>query len=511
MKRILSLLLAMLMVFSLCACSDGEGSTADGKKDETTPSGEGTTADPDSLHVGWGRTSIVPDILGVEIAGGDASARISTGYRDEVSATCIAIREAGETILLYTLDFIVVDQHVYAAQPEISKATGIPEKNIILNATHTHSGVSIRSAWDNGGHEAYRALYRAAAVEAAQLALADLSPAEMYYGSTMTESMVFVRHYLLENGTTYGNGHGTTSGTSIKEHLYPADEELQVIKFARPAEDKKDVVLLNLGAHATMMNAIDANMISGDWPYTARTYVEYELDDFGDPDMEKPTDYLCAVFEAAAGDQIPNSNITSIAPYGNKYPEFGYKVGEYCLEVLNGEMTKAPGSGINLQVYNYTAATMKERLDDQARLSQAQEISALVSQYGSSHANVKAKVAEYGFPSVYEATGLVSRSKYPDTYSMELHYMDIDGVSFIFAPFEMFGVTGREIKDNSPYEMTFVITCSENANGYHMGYLPHEYGCEESFYEYDVTKFARGTAEDLAETYVELLTEMKNG
>jgi hypothetical protein len=47
--------------------------------------------------------------------------------------------------------------------------------------------------------------------------------------------------------------------------------------------------------------------------------------------------------------------------------------------------------------------------------------------------------------------------------------------------------------------------------GDHMGYIPHIQGCEESFYEYDVTKFARGTAEDLAVTYVELLTELKNG
>jgi hypothetical protein len=102
----------------------------------------------------------------------------------------------------------------------------------------------------------------------------------------------------------------------------------------------------------------------------------------------------------------------------------------------------------------------------------------------------------------------VSRAGYPETYSMELHTMTVDGVSFIFAPFEMFGVTGREIKDNSPFDMTFVVTCSENPEG-HMGYMPHEYGCEEGFYEYDVTKFARGTAEDLAKTYVELLTEMK--
>ena len=132
------------------------------------------------------------------------------------------------------------------------------------------------------------------------------------------------------------------------------------------------------------------------------------------------------------------------------------------MSVLEGEMTKAPGTGINLKVHNYTAPSMKEGLDDPELLAKAQEVAAVSSAKGSSHPDTKAAVSKHGFPSVYEATGLVGRLKYPDTYSMELHAMTIDGVSFIFAPFEMFGVTGREIKDTSPYDMTFVITCSEN-------------------------------------------------
>ena len=256
---------------------------------------------------------------------------------------------------------------------------------------------------------------------------------------------------------------------------------------------------MNLGAHATIMNGVDANMISADWPGAARQYVEGN------------SDSLCAGFEAAAGDQIPNSKIPGEARFPNKHPEFGNEIGRYCVEVLGGEMTQATGTGINLQVHNYTAPTMREGTDDPVLMAHAAEINGLVQQYGSSALEVKAKVTEYGFPSVYEATGLVDRVGRPETYSMELHYMDIQGVSFIFAPFEMFGVTGREIKDTSPYEMTFVITCSENKDSYHMGYMPHLYACEESFYEYDVTKFARGTAEDLAKTYVELLTAMKNG
>jgi hypothetical protein len=162
MRKIICILLAAVLLLGLCACG-GEGG-AGGKKD--------------GLQVGFGRESIVPDITGVEIAGGDASARLSDGYLDEVAATCIAITEGDQTILLYTIDFIVVDKNVYAAQPEIAEATGIPEENIILNTTHTHSGVSIRSKWD--GVDAYRAKYRAAAVEAVRKLSADVGiPADL--------------------------------------------------------------------------------------------------------------------------------------------------------------------------------------------------------------------------------------------------------------------------------------------------------------------------------------------
>lgn len=477
MKKLLCLILALATAVSLCACGGGE--------EEQESAG---------LQVGFGRESILPDQDGVQIAGGDASSRISHGFLDPVEVTCVAITEGEETVLLYTIDFIVVSDEVYGAQSKIARATGIPEKNIILNTTHTHSGVSIRSKWD--GVAQYIAKYENAAVKAAETALADRSPAEMYYGSAQTENMVFVRHYLMQDGSTYGNGHGSEKA-GFKEHLYPADPELQVIKFVRPAEDKKDVVLMNLGAHATINNALDANAISADWPGAARAYVEQN------------SDSLCAVFEAAAGDQIPNSKISGVCLLGNTHPDYGNKIGEYCVGVLSGEMTKATGAGISLNVHEYTGKTMKEGLEDTTRLLQAQELVSMASQMGGyNRPEITAKVAEYKFENYLAASGLVSRANYPETYSMELHTMTVDGVSFIFAPFEMFGVTGKEIKDNSPFDMTFVVTCSENPDG-HMGYLPHEYGCEESFYEYDVTKFARGTAEDLAKTYVELLTEMK--
>ena len=55
-----------------------------------------------------------------------------------------------------------------------------------------------------------------------------------------------------------------------------------------------------------------------------------------------------------------------------------------------------------------------------------------------------------------------------------------------------------------------LVAGTGNRSEVYMGYLPHIEGCEHSFYEYDVTKFERGTGEILAEQYAEVLTELKN-
>ena len=90
---------------------------------------------------------------------------------------------------------------------------------------------------------------------------------------------------------------------------------------------------------------------------------------------------------------------------------------------------------------------------------------------------------------------------------MVLNTLALGDLAFVFAPYEMFSENGKFIKENSPYAMTFVVTCSEN----HQGYLPSVNGFRVECYETHVTNYARGTAEDLANTYIEMLTAMKNG
>ena len=60
------------------------------------------------------------------------------------------------------------------------------------------------------------------------------------------------------------------------------------------------------------------------------------------------------------------------------------------------------------------------------------------------------------------------------------------------------------IKDNTPFEMTFVVTY---CNG-HECYIPSQLGFDNGCYEKDNGFFVAGTGEKLADTYVEALKEL---
>ena len=463
MKKLISFALVILLILSLCACGEKE---------------------PEGLQIGFSRVSIVPDYT-VQLAGG-AATRMSDGYQDQLALTCIAIREKGETFLLITMDVICAeDVFVDPSKAAISEATGVPEANILMNATHTHAGPAIRTSGSQNVDQ-YRAEFYGWATDAAVKAIADLSPAEIYYGSVQAEGMAFVRHYIMSDGSYAGSNFGSFSAGTIEGHVTEADVEMQLIKFVRPAEDKKDVILMNFPAHATMTQS--NTTLSADFPAPAREYVENE------------TGTHVAYFIAAAGNQVPSSRITGEA-FSTNYVTYGEELGRIAVEALEG-LTKAEGTGIHFAEETFTAGYNKEKLD---MLPAAQQVKLVWDIEGRASDKGKAAAKEYGFASIYEVSAVLNRVDAPDTNSMQIRVLSIGEISFIMAPYEMFGAQGKYVKENSPFPMTFVISCSEGAEGY----LPDATGWEIGSYESHVTKFERGSAEKLAEQFVAMLNGLK--
>lgn len=474
MKKIITLLLVLTLIVGLCACGSNGGK--------------------EGMQAGFARASIIPKTQ-VHLDGSTVEDRPAGDAIDDITATCIAISNGKDTLLLYTMDLVHIQSETYKVQDYISEATGIAVENIILNATHTHSApaVNYKSAAD------YRQQLYETCTTLAQEAIADMSATEIYYSSAQTENLCFVRHYITTKGENYGTHQSVKRiGASLEKHAYDANKTMQVIKFARAAEDKQDIVLMNLGAHPNYVsqNATRLN-ISADWPGYARTYVE------------ENTDMLCAFFISTAGDQQGSSSVIATNHDGIKgYINIGNDAGKACVDILNGEMTKAEGTKIQVAVKDFTAPSNKENIGDPELIAEANKV---MEAHESGDAVITQNaVIKSPFESYYHAKAQIERAKAPDTRSMTIQALTAGGISMIFAPYEMMGEQGTYIMENSPYGMTFVVTCSENPSGSPMRYMANINAMDNNYYEGIQMQFERGTAEKLADIYVEMLTGLQS-
>ena len=461
MKKWICLALAVLMVLSLCACS---GSKAKG------------------FRAGYGREKVMPD--GPLTLGGSGTAdRESEGNLDFLYVTCIAVTDANdETVLLFTQDYVNSDDSfVVPAKEKIAEATGIPFEKIMVSGTHTHSAPAIASE-SLPGMAAYREVYYKGMVKAAEKALEDRTPVTVQTGSLWAEGMAFSRQYILPDGTMKNNAPAKDNPVG---HPDDPDQEAQLVRFVRQEEGKKDILIVNYPIHATFNGSASDKMICSDAPGSIRYYIE------------KEAGLQVAYFIAAGGNQVPDSKIKS-EKHGLDWEEYGYALGQTIVDYLP-QMQDVNSGDIQLYKQVFTATTNKDRVDE---LPQAREV---MSTYSAGGKKYEELVEKYNFSSVWEAQAVVRRAGLGDTTDLPLNVLAFGDVSFIFAPYEMFAPTGMYIKENSPYDMTFIVTC---ANG-NFGYLPTDAAYDYGVYEGFVTRVVRGTAEQVADTFLQMLQQVK--
>lgn len=471
MKKILCLILSCMMLLGLVACGGGETSNGDAQKSV--------------LQVGFGKSNMMPETV-VTIAGGEDPNRLSTGYLDYLTASCIAFSDGSNTVLLYTIDMqCLTTTFIGSAKQTISRETGVPVENIMLSCTHDHSSPS--HVMDHTGISAFQSgPFQSALVNSGKDALKDLSSTEIYIGSTQGAGLVFVRHYNMEDGTVAGPAYGNLVTDEILGQAYDGDETIQIVKFDRAAAGKKDIVLFNLGAHATYYSSTATSNLSSDFPGPARDYVASNAN------------CHAAYFMSASGDQTPKSRMEALK-HGLSHREYGEKLGQYVVDAL-GSLTKVEGGQVKLTEMNFAAESNKL---DTSRVSEATQLWNLFKEKGYDVANTEARNA--GFKSIYECRSIIMSGSYPKTKYVNINVLSAGDVSFVIFSGEMFSSTGRYIRENSPYDMSFILTCANGYNGYFPDERGYGFGCYEAYSSYVNV----GTAEKIGEAYINMLKEHK--
>ena len=396
---------------------------------------------PETFAVGSACIEVNPP-LGISLAGHgveNAKTRLSTENWDELMICCTAFSDGENVALVCTFDCSCLAGHIAAPMLKMLEENfGIPEKNVILQATHTHAGPTMYSR-----HELFPkvaeyldTIFHPALLKVAEEAIRDLAPASLFIGKGKTEKLNYVRRYISrEDGSFLGNWPEKGQDGSKIMHESDPDEEMQVMRFVR--EGKKDVILINWQCHPTSSGGSKKTNTSADWPGILRKTVG------------EKEDALCVFHQGAAGNLIPYSAIEGEKGFpGDAYREHGALISQAALGILKNNMTPAKTGKI---------ISTKEQ-----------------------------------FP--------MKRKDGRDT-TIPLSVIAMGDIAFAATPNETFCQNGKEVKEASPFKMTFFC---ELTNG-DRGYIPSAECFKNGGYEVRICPHGEGAGERIAGELIYML------
>lgn len=438
------------------------------------------------FKVGYSKIDITPEKL--PILATESRAKYFTVVKDPLFATCVAVHDGEETVLIITLDLKgTYDYIIDNMNRVIMEATGLTRESIMISAIHNHSapassddGDRPKFDWDEGIYEWLDNII-AKMGDLALAAIDDLTPAEIYTAKKDTAGMAYVRRYVHADGgySSIQNVVGEASTAPLVGHETDADAELQIIKFARAG--KKDVILSNWQGHVAHAVGHFSEHITADLVYYARR------------EVERSGDYLYAYYAGASG----NLNLVcKVLREGCRryasYVEVGEAIGEIIRDTVRGEMVKVSAGKIKKSLINVRVRTRK---DAPERIKQAHEVQ------DSAYDPERRKAL--GFASSYEINAYIDREMLGETQDIPLGAISFGDIAFVSAPYEMFDTNGMEVKAGSPFGTTFVLSCA----GGNYDYIPSNLAFPHGGYEVFRCRYVKGTAEQLVDGFHSMLQE----
>ena len=497
MKKIIAMLLVLVMALSLCACDKQETPNPTGG-DSAADATTGAAGDelPKVFMAGFGKADITPEEFGVPMQGYDNnSTRLSNGLYSYIYSIALAVRDAeGNTAIIISVDNAAIGESISKPiREDIEKKTGVPYENIFITAIHQHS-TPCYATTGFATSANYKTLIMKRITESAVDALDDLAPAEMYTAIAETEGIAFVKHYLMNDGSYCGDNYGS-SASGYKAHESEADNDLQMVKFVREGQktvkgkDAKDILMCNFQGHPHSGTSSGDTNISADVPGIFREEVEAK------------TDLQVMYISGAQGNLNMASRITEENIYGD-YKARGKALANYAIKAVKDDVfTKVETGKVGVSNVVYEGKT------DHTMDHLVQEATAIDDVWKNTHnsSQAMAKGTSGEIHSVYHAAAIISKAKEGLTKTMPVMAVSFGDIAICGGMYEMFDTNGMEIKAGSPFKMTFV---AHMVNGTH-GYVPSAMSYENGCYSADITRYAPGSGEELRDTFLNMLKELR--
>lgn len=229
-----------------------------------TPAAEGQSAAKSNLRAGVAKVDITPaEVKELEVVG---HRRKVTGVRDPLRAGVLVLDDGQTKVAIVTLDLIgAYTEIVKPARAQIEKETGIPAANIMVAASHNHSGPGF-DANSNWGKELIAKLG-----SAAKQAASKMTPVTVGYGEDKIGFSINRRKVINGRAVVRLNEEG------------PNDPRVKVLRFDDGKSLTPVAVLMHAVCHPCFFTWGDKGSLpypngfpkmSADFPGEAQSFVE---------------------------------------------------------------------------------------------------------------------------------------------------------------------------------------------------------------------------------------------
>jgi len=219
------------------------------------------------MKVGMSSTNITPKI-GLPMGGNIRSDNKSRGIHDLLYADIIVMNDRKKEVCFVDLDLLMLEfEGSNYLKRQIEQSSGIPESNITITCTHTHSGPDTSGVFGEMTKECVEYItgqLAIAVMDGVKTAKASLHDVAMGIGKGNIEGISFNRRIFMKDGSLHMNWENLVI-SNIDKAAGPIDPEFTVIAF-RGENGRIDGVMINFTLHPAVL-------VSKDWLYS-KDYIE---------------------------------------------------------------------------------------------------------------------------------------------------------------------------------------------------------------------------------------------
>lgn len=439
------------------------------------------------LRVGAAQVKITPPV-GIGMAGYYFE-RGAQGTHDELFARAIVIQSGDTRVALVGLDLIGTTRPmVETARQIIEKETGIPGANVMISATHAHTGPVLT---DRGQREdaqggaadltrQYAAELPKRIAQSVKEGNEKLAPARASVAIGREERLSFNRRFHMKDGTVGWNP--GKLNPNIVRPAGPIDPDVGVILFEKIVEKGPAPAIATYVNFAMHPDTVGGEHFSADYPgVLANLLAGYK------------GEQMVTLFANGCCGNI-NHVDTSWAGAQKGHAE-AHRIGTILsAEVLQSYKKLQPATGA-LRV----GSQMVELPLPKVTAEQTQEARVTIAKYG-----MKDNRGFIEKVQAYKVLDVASRGGRPHQVEVQVVILGED-LAIVSMPGEIFVELGLDLKKRSPFKHTLI---AELANGA-IGYIPDRKAYAEGAYEPISARCAEGSGEMLVEAAVKMLKELK--